>query len=196
MTPFFSKLADYNISPNQFYVLYCIRHGLTAKNVNLMLEMRVLRSMHYLDKKNALTESAVALIEELVSTSKAKLVKKEIKVEGDMVDKYIELWPTVKLPSGKYARCAKKNLEASFKWFFANHKFTWDTVLKATAMYIDEYEATGYKYMRTSQYFIKKSDTDKSVNSELANYCSLVESGVSDTSPFVFQEKVFGDEDN
>lgn len=194
MIHFFKKLSDYGLSPNQYYVLYCIRHGLEAKNVNLNLEMRILRTMNYLDKKHALTEAGVALLEEMDGVSKSKAVKKEIKVDVDWIDKYLELWPTVKLPSGKYARCAKKNLEAAFKWFFANHKYSWETIISATEMYVEEYEAQNYKYMRTSQYFIKKSDTDKSVNSELANYCALVESGVTETAPFVFKEKVFGDD--
>jgi hypothetical protein len=50
-------------------------------------------------------------------------------------------------------------------------------VIKATALYLDEYEAKNWAYMRTSQYFIRKVDSDKSITSDLANYCGIIEGG-------------------
>jgi len=106
------------------------------------------------------------------------------------VEEYRLLFPDLKLPSGKYARDAAKNLEVNFKWFFKNHEYDWNTIMKATKKYIEEYSMKNYDYMRTSKYFIKKSEKDGSVTSDLANYCEMIISGGGDTEEFHFSEKV------
>jgi hypothetical protein len=87
---------------------------------------------------------------------------------------YVEIFPNRKLPSGKYARTTIKNLESSFKWFFENYYYSWDTILLAAEKYVDEFSINSYNFMRTSQYFIRKQNIDKSFDSELANYCDIV----------------------
>jgi hypothetical protein len=57
-------------------------------------------------------------------------------------------------------------------------------------MYVDDYERANYKYMQTSQYFIRKQNPDKSWASELANWCAQAESGPSDNQEKYFSEKV------
>jgi len=107
-----------------------------------------------------------------------------------MITKYVELFPKRKLPSGKLARSNKKNLETNFRWFFNNFDYDWETIFKATAAYVDEYEAKGYLYMQTSKYFICKSQSDKSKTSELADYCELISSGGELDTDSHFKEKV------
>jgi translation initiation factor 2 beta subunit (eIF-2beta)/eIF-5 len=107
------------------------------------------------------------------------------------IDEYLEIFPKFKLPSGKYARTDKKNLENNFRWFFENHNYDWETVINATKMYVDEYERQGYKYMRTSQYFIRKQNSaEKSFESELANYCEVYQNGGGDYTETHFSERV------
>ena len=65
--------------------------------------------------------------------------------------------------------------------FLKTFDYNWETVIKATAMYVDEYETSNYLYMQTSQYFIRKQAADKSWNSTLSDYCEIVLSG-NDTS--------------
>lgn len=100
------------------------------------------------------------------------------------------LFPKGKLPSGKQARADRRNLKANFIWFFKNYKYDWDIILKATALYVDEYERKNYLYMRTSQYFISKMNPDKSRESELANYCAQIISGDYQDDTNHFSEKV------
>ena len=90
---------------------------------------------------------------------------------------YNEIFPNKKLSSGKYARVNVKTLENSFRWFFDNYAYSWETILKATDKYVDEYSVRRYEYMRTSQYFVRKQNTDKTWDSELATYCDLIENG-------------------
>jgi hypothetical protein len=62
--------------------------------------------------------------------------------------------------------------------------------LKATAAYVDEYERKNYMYMQTSQYFIRKQQSDKTWGSELANMCAVIESGDSLNDKNYFSENV------
>lgn len=106
------------------------------------------------------------------------------------MQKYVEIFPKLKLPSGKQARVHVSNLEAGFKWFFEKYGYDWETVLRATQNYVSEFEKVRFEHMRTSQYFIRKQNLDKSWISDLADYCSIVNdnsSGVEETS---FDEKV------
>jgi len=48
-------------------------------------------------------------------------------------------------------------------------------VLKATEKYVDEYSMNRYNYMRNSQYFVRKQNTDKTWDSTLATYCDMIE---------------------
>ena len=80
---------------------------------------------------------------------------------NEKITEYLEIFPKFKLPSGKYARSNKKNLENNFRWFFKTYSFSWDTVIQATVRYVDEYERVNFKYMKTSQYFIRKQNLDR-----------------------------------
>lgn len=105
------------------------------------------------------------------------------------IEEYRTLFPAMKLPSGKPARQNVKALTESFKWFFETYEFTWDQILQATRMYVQEYEEKDYLYMMTSQYFISKQDKSKVRHSALADYCDMVAEGVTDEVK-TFNEKV------
>jgi hypothetical protein len=153
--------------------------------------MRALKQSEFITKDNRITPKGVAVLGMLTDCfTVPKNTKKSSVSFGDNIDKYLSLFPKIELPSGKPARSAKGNIEQNFKWFFAHYSYSWDTILRATSMYLDEYEAKSWQYMRTSQYFIRKSEPDKTVISELANYCDLVESGVDTVMNKTFKDKV------
>jgi hypothetical protein len=106
------------------------------------------------------------------------------------VEAYRELFPNIKLPSGVYARSAVKNLEPAMIWFFENFNYSWDTVLKATKMYINEYEIKRWMYLKNSQYFIRKQNVYKQYTSELANYCENILNGADENNKNIFESKV------
>jgi hypothetical protein len=179
MRKFFELISDGCLTPSDFYVLYCIYENMEARFVNRHLELKHLRQFYYLDKNNNITILGVEMIKKVEKVF-GMVSHKDTGDERKGIDEYYEMWPRIKLPSGKYARSDKKNLESAFKWFFKTYPYSWDTVLKATALYLDHYETNGWMYMRTSQYFIRKIASDKTVTSELADYCSTVESGNTD----------------
>lgn len=190
MKKLFEKTEETDITPNQLYLLYCIKNNIEPKNINIHLEIRALRLSGCIGPGFLIKPKGELLLEDCQSMFKAKISKKTVEVSSEFIETYRELWPNQKLPSGKYARSDKKNLLTNFTWFFSNYNYDMDTVLKATALYIDEHASKNYKYMRTSQYFIRKSDVDKAISSDLANYCQIIESGDIPSTENPFQDKV------
>lgn len=176
------------MSPDQAYILFSMREQKGAQHV-LTPEACIaeLIDKGYLHQdvsiSTSLTPKAIEFLKKLESYFKGQTKKTSVQLLGpdfkDQINKYQELFPKIKLPSGKAARSAVSNIETNFKWFFEKHQFGWPTILKATAMYVDEYEkkTPSFLYMRTSAYFIRKTELDKSTVSDLANYCEIVESG-------------------
>lgn len=193
MEKIFQRLIKEGLTPNQFYVLHCLRDNVAPGLVNIHLEKRGLIG-DYITPGNELTAKALSLLIEIDENFKEKKVKNDKDLMGPdhmkKIEEYRLLFPDLKLPSGKYARDAAKNLEVNFKWFFKNHSYDWDTILKATKKYITEYSHKNYDYMRTSRYFIKKQEKDASITSDLANYCEMVVTGTGNTDEFHFSEKV------
>ena len=108
----------------------------------------------------------------------------------EMLQTYREAWPAGKLPSGKPGRQNVKTLENAFRWFFETYDYTWEQVAHATVMYVNEYKEKDYMYMKTSQYFICKTDRYKVKHSELADYCDMIKDGVEIDDNQPFKEKV------
>ena len=62
--------------------------------------------------------------------------------------------------------------------------------MSATKMYVEQYQLKNYEYMRTSQYFIRKqNNSDKTFESDLANFCEEYLNG-EDTVEQFFREKI------
>lgn len=196
MVDIFNKLIKNNLTPNQFYILWCNKNNLSPLfNLSLSVEYMRLINDGWLTEDKVLTGKAFVLIQELESYFKNSKKKTSSDILGDnfmkRIDEYLEIFPKFKLPSGKYARSDKKNLENNFRWFFETHSYEWDTVINATKMYVDEYEKQGFKYMRTSQYFIRKLNAaEKTFESELANYCEVYLNGDADFRQSHFSERV------
>lgn len=108
---------------------------------------------------------------------------------NDKIIEYREIFPEGKIPSGKPARQNTKALGEAFRSFFETYDFTWDQIITATKMYVNEYRDKEYLYMMTSQYFIGKQDKNKVKHSELADYCDMIKEGVT-TEEKHFNEKV------
>lgn len=196
MEEIFLKITNLGLTPNSLYILYSINKN-TVPNplVSSSIEIAKLTAGEWL-VDGMPTGKAILLIQELDKYFKTSKKKTSSVIMGDdfaaKIEEYLDIFPKFKLPSGKYARSDKKNLENNFRWFFETHSYDWDTVINATKMYVDEYEMQGYKYMRTSQYFIRKlNPAEKTFESELANYCEVYLNGSDDFGyDSHFKEKV------
>lgn len=130
-------------------------------------------------------------IEDLFATNKK--LKLNVIMGDDyqkQIDEYISIFPTTKLPNGKYARGNKQNIETNFRWFFENYNYSWQVIHDATVMYVSEYRANNYLYMRTALYFIRKDDGTRTVLSDLADYCDKVVNNEHYTKEKYFKTKI------
>ena len=180
MEEIFNKLLQAQITPNGLYVLYCIKNKIKCSDsINFNIEVLRLKSGNYLTESLELSGNSLKFIQEIDGFFKKSKKKTSKNLMGDdfldNIKLYNELFPKGKLPSGVPARVNVKGLENAFRWFFENFSYSWETVLKATDKYVDEYSMNRYNYMRNSQYFIRKQNTDKTWDSTLATYCDMIE---------------------
>ena len=195
MEEIFNKLTKAELTPNSFYVLYSIYNNVKPnKYVNSSLEVTKLKQEGWLEENLQLTSKSIIFTVEIDSYFKKAKKKTTKDLLGDNftnnIKFYVEIFPNRKLSSGKYARVNPKNLENSFRWFFENYEYDWDMIFKATKKYIYDYSLKNYEYMRTSQYFIRKQNTDKSYDSELADYCNMIDNVLDDEVVFIKERRL------
>lgn len=179
MTEIFNKLIENGLTPNSFYVLYCIKENLIPHNsINKELECKRLQMNQWLSESFELTDKSIIFIIEIDGYFKKSKKKTSKDLMGynfmQNIEAYVNIFPNKKLSSGKYARVPAKNLENAFRWFFDTYNYNWETIFQATQKYVLEYESKNYDYMRTAQYFLRKQNIDKSWDSDLATYCEFL----------------------
>jgi hypothetical protein len=194
MEEVFNRLLKAGISPNSFYVLYSIYNNVVPdKLVNSSIEVAKLKLTDWLTEDLQLSDKSLKFISEIDGFFKKSKKKTSKNLMGDdfldNIKLYNELFPKGKLPSGVPARVNIKGLENAFRWFFENFSYSWETVLKATDKYVDEYSMNRYNYMRNSQYFVRKQNTDKTWDSTLATYCDMIEADDYE-EPSYFKEHI------
>jgi hypothetical protein len=152
-------------------------------------ELRGLQVAGYVSTDGRITNKGVEVAEK-IPVAKKTAKKPSLVITEDCITQYLDLFPKGKLPSGKLARSDRKNIKTNLDWFFKTYEYSWDVVIRATALYVDEYEKKNYLYMKTSQYFISKMNPDRTRDSELANYCSSVVNNDYESDDNFFSEKV------
>ena len=116
MKELFDFLITKGISPNSYYLLWSIYKGISPQNIKVAIEMRAMSQQGYLDAEGKLTPKGLELIK--VNSKSKTPIPQDL---SDNIDKYLNLFPKGKLPSGKPARVNKKNIEDSFTWFHKNY---------------------------------------------------------------------------
>lgn len=182
----FQILELKNISPDELYYIYCLISKKTPINIMTSKIQRSLinKKIIGLDEQGNLQLTLDG--NDLVHSFGLK----NSTITTDYIDEYREIFPKGMLPSGVPSRINRKNLTEAFKWFFKTYDYSWDIILKATKAYVEYFEKTDYKFMQNSQYFIRKVNSDKTVNSTLATYCDLIIQGdAPDNDTHRFSEK-------
>ena len=194
----FNFVNQSDISPNDFYCLYCLREKVSPSNINISTSIVSLlnESLIAYNRTNTIqiTDKGKELLDKAESFFSTKIKNTETNLMGydyeDYILKYSHTFPAIKLPSGKPGRSNKKAVTECFKWFFENYNYEWDVILKATNMYVDHFQSKRYLYMQTSQYFIRKQNQDKTWRSDLADWCEMVINGEDIDNQDFFKEKV------
>lgn len=173
-TNFYKVLFKHGLAADEYLVLLnCFIEKKPLPNLDKRDIFNKFTNLSLINSDYTLSKKAIEVIEEMETVFKSKPKIKKPIIDESEVERYRNLWPEIKLPSGVYARVNLKNLVTSFEWFFKNYDYSWDTIIHATALYLNEYSNNNYKYMRNSQYFIKKSDISKNNESQLATYCDV-----------------------
>lgn len=163
---------------------------LTKKGYFIMIDQE-----HEFDKTFERTPKAIELIEKIEKLFKPIKGASKLEIPEERVQEYVELFPNIKLPSDKYARVNVKSLISVFQWFFKTYPeySNWTIIYKVTERYLKEKEAANWLYCRTSQYFIRRMNPDKSWGSDLADLYQRELNGTHSEEDFKennFKEKV------
>jgi hypothetical protein len=192
MWELFRKIQKYSITPNQCMILFAFDEGVTPSDCDLT-DTVALYNEGYINNKNEITpegRKVIVTLNNYFTVNKKKTTKQLLGKSGALnIDQYRNIFPKGKLPSGVPARNNAKILTENFRWFFAEYDYTWEEVIKAAKMYVNEYQKNNYLYMQNSQYFISKQDKHKVKTSKLADYCDMIRDGIS-TEDDHFKEKV------
>lgn len=191
MKELYDFLVKNKVSPNGLFVLHCTHHGYMYPNyVNFNHEQYRLEITGHLVKENTgvsnvfkITEKGLHLLREAEhALTKMKRAKKTIPLQEweDNVAKFNEMFPKGKKEGSTVSfRTNPRELMDRFMWFFKEYpEYTWEHVFQATEKYVNSFdEATGFTYMQTSKYFIKKDDKSKTTTSTLATMCYNIVEG-------------------
>jgi hypothetical protein len=192
MWELFTKIQKYNITPDQCMLLFGLIEGITPSNFQAN-NIFNLFEQGYIDKNKVITvegHKVITTLNNYFTVNKKKTDKELLGQIGVInINQYRNIFPRGKLPSGVPGRNNIKILTENFRWFFAEYDYTWEEIIKATNMYVNEYQKNNYMYMQNSQYFISKQDKHKVKTSTLSDYCDMVRDGIVDESNH-FKEKV------
>jgi len=188
----FLKIKRYGITPNQCMILFAFNEGVTPSDCDLT-DTIALHHEGYITNKNKITpegRKVIVTLDNYFTVNKKKTNKQLLGKSGSLnIDQYRAIFPKGKLPSGVPGRNNVKILTENFRWFFAEYDYTWEEIMKATKMYVNEFQKNNYMYMQNSQYFISKQDKHKVKTSKLADYCDMIRDGIS-TEEDHFKERV------
>jgi len=194
MNEMYKILIRNKISPNGLYLLYSIKEKTSTPIINTENVKKILIKNNWLNDDNILTDKSKRLLIEVEGLFKKVKKQTSDKIMGnnynDKINEYNQLFPKMKLPTGKAARSSINNLENAFRWFFQNHNYDWETIFKATNTYLIERKLQNWKFTRNSQYFIRKQVVDKTWESSLADWCLMIEDGIDEQDTH-FKDKVF-----
>lgn len=187
MIDLFETIVSVGLTPNEAYLLFSINEKIQPKYVNVHQELRGLKEKGWIEGEYTLTEKSLQFVKEFGTVKNKKKLPAQLEDPRflEYVKEFVEIFPKLTIPtSGKPARSNVKDLAGAFKWFFANHQYSWEQVMDATRNYVSHFESKNWYYMSTSQYFVRKQQNDKSVVSILADYCEQLSGPAIETPKF------------
>lgn len=159
------KIIDNGLDLNSFIILERISEGKPTSQLMERLKWceGVLFFKNYL-VKGKITPEGKKFLAEIIG--KGKTIE-------ELAKDYCDIFPDVKLPSGKYFKAEPKDVVDRLKAFVKEYKYEYDTILEAARRYVDHAENAEYQFIRTSVFFIHK----KGEGSDLANWCRDIVNG-------------------
>lgn len=186
MKQLFQLLIRYQITPNQFYLLYHFKNNIHPPLINVDSELMFCKHGGWISADNKLTAKSEVLLNDAESMFKKIKTKVSSDVLGtdymEQVKAFRALFPIKSAIGNRTLRSSPEELKERFIWFFNKYPdYTWETVLKATAYYIEQNEHS--EYISTAGYYISKQEKGSNlIVSKLANDCQAILDGL-DTTP-------------
>jgi len=200
MDALINHLITNKITPNALVQLHAFHNNLAyPKYLNTFTEICRLEDGGFIKIREEMVDNTRTLVNGkmyeitakglsiLESASKfvvsKKTAAKTMKTVPENWNANIEIYRMLFPPGatgGRAYRSNPKDCLPKFIWFFEEYPhFTWDDVFNATQMYIAKIfagDATG-TFCRRAVYFIKKQELDKSIISDLADWCQMYKDG-------------------
>lgn len=193
MKKLFDHLFTSKVTPNGLLVLHATHNKYSYLSyINFKHEQHRLELTGYLTSSKVggittytITQKGLHLIKEsqdIFEKTKARKAKSKVPFSDweQNIEVYNKMFPEGKKQGSSIAfRTTPKELFERFKWFFLEYpEYSWEDVMIATKVYLKHYEEEGsYTYMQISKYFIKKSDQNKNITSNLATMCYNIAEG-------------------
>lgn len=169
MKELIEKVFSTDLTPNQYFLLYCLRSGLYPNyNFNPTIERKNLKSKGYLDESGNMTNKCSIFDDPLDMVFHASIEFEEDRLNERALE-IMRVFPIRRLRSG-YARGSLKDVKERLRRFLALYTYDWETVLKGAQNYIKYWEANEYKYMKSCANFIF-SEGDSTLSKE----CDIIE---------------------
>ncbi len=183
----FETLKKLNVSVKEYISVYMIYSGVADKKIIENVSEKYIEN----DKLNS---KAINILEQVDSLF---ITKKNIKDEELLGPNYLQnfekfnnIFPQGKIPSGSRARTPIPMLKKKFLRFFREYEYSWNIILRAAEIYVDEYESKGYDKMRTSGHFIIKKVGEEEY-CDLAEYCEQAKDSSYQIKPNKIVTRVF-----
>jgi hypothetical protein len=180
-TSFFRYCIDNNYSPNELFMLYCIKKAITKKpsSINESLQIRNLVTNGLILANGSITDKGNEVLKKILAIAEPK--KEQVLVSLEFAKNYLSVFPKGILPSGVPSRMPIKQIQKDLSWFLSTYsEYTEDIVMRAASYYVENFARNDYAYMKNSKYFIAKTQPNKIIYSTLAEYCQLIVEGIDD----------------
>ncbi len=167
------RLRGEGLTPNEAYYLQSLKDGKEDVVLGKMSNVSFLKEMDYLSSEGKLTAKSIKFLAE---TFKKITIKKTVGQAdvSELVKKFRDLFPAKIKTANTPVKSNEKNLIVKMIKFKKEYpKITDETILAATAKYVEGKRKEGYAFMTVAENLIYKNQI-----SQLATLCdSYVEDG-------------------
>lgn len=170
MKELIEKVFSTDLTPNQYFLLYCLRNGINVEfNFNPTIERKNLKSKGYITDSGSLTNKCDLFDDPLDLIFHASIEIEE-KILNDRAIEMMQIFPIMRLKYGGYARGSLKAVKDRLRTFLSIYTYDWDLVLKAARNYVKHWEENSFKFMKSCPNFVYAEG-----DSTLSKECDIIE---------------------
>lgn len=155
------KIERSNLSPNQYFLLFCLKNGIKPITESAE-DIRILETKGYLGpNKHILPKYGEVFADP----------EMEEKALTNNAVRFSRIFPPMILPSGAHSRGHLNVIKPKLKAFIDVYNFDWETIFQAAENYVTRFKQKNYNYMRNCPNFVFNKDGESLLSLE----CEVVE---------------------